>query len=379
DSARVLQGRQSSLENNMQVAEQAVQRFKDQNPEVKLSSSLKNLLEDSLAVETERAELKLQYDILVNHYDSDHFLIQELNIRLAQLRQERDVLDELMGDYIGLEGELLRLERDAAVTANLFNTVSKELKELQAAEENDSQSHIQAEFDVSRPVGVEPKRLLVLAVPGLLGVMLGVFIVLMRAFMRPVIDAPMALQNLTGLNTIAVPDVQSRRSSKRRPAAWRLLIDDQPASPALESMRALRAAFDGQENIDGTATLAFVGPTADVGKNFVAANTAALLALEGKRVLLIDADMRRSRLHEYLGYESGLPGLAQLLSGQAVVEDALIRPREGLTVLPAGVRPANSTELLLQPGFASMIDELSADYYYVIHASASILPVAISC
>src|SRR5699024_5528139 len=199
-----------------------------------------------------------------------------------------------MGDYIGLEGELLRLERDAAVTANLFNTVSKELKELQAAEENDSQSHIQTDFNVSRPEVVEPKRLLVLAVSVLLGLMLGVFIVLMRAFMRPVIDAPMTLQKLTGLNTIAVPDVQSRRSSKRRPAAWRLLIDDQPASPALESMRALRAAFDGQENIDGTATLAFVGPTADVGKNFVAANTAALLALEGKRVLLIDADDRKS-------------------------------------------------------------------------------------
>src|SRR5699024_4199112 len=132
------------------------------------------------------------------------------------------------------------------------------------------------------------------------------------------------------------------------------------SNPALESMRALRATFAEPINQENALKLALVGPTADVGKTFVAANTASLLALEGRRVLLVDADMRRSGLHEYLGYEAGLAGLAQVLSGQVAVRDVLIEPRDGLTVLPAGKRPANPTELLLQPEFPALLNDLNA-------------------
>lgn len=385
----LLKSRESSLRNSVQVAEQNLQQFKAQYPEVSLSASLKNLLEDLLTIEAERAELKLQRDLLTAHYDSEHVLIEELDKHLSKLRQSRDALDDLIGDYIGQEGELLRLERDAQLTQHLYTTVQAELAELQATIDEEAQDVVQTEFNVGKPEVVAPKRALVLAVSVLLGLMLGVFVVLMRAFLRPKVYTPAALQDLSKFATLAIPNNQPRRRwcaclslgsgrcSRRRAAVHGLLVDAQPGSPALESLRALRAAFDDLPKASELGLkLAFVGPTMGVGKTFVAVNIAALLALEGKRVLVVDADMRRPRLHEYLGYDMNHLGLAQLLEGQGSLQQALTEVRPNLTVLPAGQRPVNPTELLLQPAFDELLQSLSAQFDYVIVTTPPILPVA---
>ena len=372
-NAELLEARLPSIENNVLVARELLARFQANNPGVRLPLSLRTLLADSVEAEVLYSQLRLQRDLLQTHYGSDHFLFEALDGQLSNLKTERYELDELLSGYTGPEAQLLRLQRDLEVSEQLYDAIRTQLHDSQAA------VIIDADVSVSPPVVVKPQRKLLLAVSMLLGLMLGVFVVLIRAFLRPAVYSGWALQDLTQLNTTGVPDAKLHRSwcaCLRRRSIRTLLTDKHSSNPALESMRALRATFAEPANKSSALKLAFVGPTADVGKTFVAANTAALLALEGKRVLLIDADMRRSGLHEYLGYESGLSGLAQVLSGQAATRDVLIEPCDGLTVLPAGQRPTNPTELLLQPEFAALLEELNADYDYIIFTTPPILPVA---
>lgn len=376
NKVQFLEARLPSMENNARIAQDVLAQFQANNPEVKLSVSIQNLLKDSIEIDARRIELRLQRDALLSHYDSGSVLIKSLDKNLSELEKEPYILDELVTGHLGPEADLLRLMHDAETKAILYKVAQAQL---------DSVSYdgaITASFDISTPVVVQPNRKLLLAVSLFLGVLFGAFVVLIRAFLRPMVYSTSTLQDLSQLTTLGIPDARAKSWCARlcglvkRRSRPVLLTDTQPFNPALESLRALRATFDGHKKAAGALRLAFVGPTADVGKTFVAANTASLLVLEGKRVLLIDTDMRRSHLHEYFGYEATSPGLAQVLSGAALVQEALLTPRDGLTVLPAGQCPDYPTELLLQPTFASLMDELCADYDYVILTSPPVLPVA---
>ncbi len=98
------------------------------------------------------------------------------------------------------------------------------------------------------------------------------------------------------------------------------------------------------------------------GKSFITVNLAMALAIRGKKVLVIDGDMRRNSSSEFFGNPD--KGLAQCLSGKANVSDVIIRGNlnENLDVLPGGKTPPNPTELLENGRLATMIEKLRNDY-----------------
>src|SRR5699024_4237991 len=123
----------------------------------------------------------------------------------------------------------------------------------------------------------------------------------------------------------------------RRNWPAQVLNKDDINNPALESLRSLRAVIQAQNNEENCKILAFIGATAQVGKEFIAINTTSLLAIEGKKVILVDANLRCSHVHNYFNYERGAAGLADLLANKATSRQALIRKKNGFHVLPAGI------------------------------------------
>jgi capsular exopolysaccharide synthesis family protein len=111
------------------------------------------------------------------------------------------------------------------------------------------------------------------------------------------------------------------------------------------------------------------------GKSTIAINLAVSLADAGARVVLVDADLRRPSIAEYLGIEGGV-GLTTVLIGRAEVED-VVQPlgRTTLDLLPAGQIPPNPSELLGSTAMADLLERLSASYDMVLLDSAPLLPV----
>jgi len=141
-------------------------------------------------------------------------------------------------------------------------------------------------------------------------------------------------------------------------------------------LRSVRTSFQvmrlgAQNNI-----ITFLGATPGIGKSFVSANFAAVLAESGKRVLLIDSDLRRGHLCRYFrGVRS--PGLMEVLKGMAPIEQALMSTpgQENLVFLANGVPPQNPVEFLMSDEFKALLNHLSTQFDCVVLDTPPILAV----
>ena len=125
--------------------------------------------------------------------------------------------------------------------------------------------------------------------------------------------------------------------------------------------------------------LLITSPEMADGKTTLTTNLAAAIAQSGKRVLLIDGDMRRPRVHSALGLRSEI-GLSEVLLGEIAVENA-IQPTvmDHLTVLSAGRCPANPAELLSSPRFPALLAAVRTQYDYVLIDTPPLLAVSDPC
>ena len=144
------------------------------------------------------------------------------------------------------------------------------------------------------------------------------------------------------------------------------MAHDKPRSLAGEALRSLRTSIQVNLVVSNNNVISIMGISPGVGKSFVSANLAYLMAAAGKKVLLIDADLRKGVIHRYMHLDVS-SGLAEVLQKKIAYEDAIkrnIHPQ--LDVLLRGNYPENPSELLMKPAFKSMIDELSAQYDLII-------------
>ncbi len=117
------------------------------------------------------------------------------------------------------------------------------------------------------------------------------------------------------------------------------------------------------------------GPAPEVGKSFVSTNLATIFAQSNKRVLLIDADMRRGYMHKYFNLEV-TPGLSELLSQQVSLEQVLHKTNvENLDVISRGKSPTNPSEMLSSTFFKELLEQLSPLYDHIIIDTPPVLAV----
>ena len=114
-------------------------------------------------------------------------------------------------------------------------------------------------------------------------------------------------------------------------------------------------------------TIIFTSCLAHEGKTTISFELSKSLAESGKRVLLIDADLRKSVMASRLTKERGITGLSQLLSGQISMDQAIYKTQiEGLDIVFAGPYPPNPTELVGSPAFKELIEAKRDVYDYII-------------
>lgn len=142
-----------------------------------------------------------------------------------------------------------------------------------------------------------------------------------------------------------------------------------------EQFRSLRTnlAFMGLN--EDQKTLLVTSSISGEGKSFIALNLAMSITLTGKKVALMEVDLRKPKISKYLGINRD-PGISNYLINKATIEN-IIKPTQypNLFIISAGPIPPNPTELISAPKFAEMMEELKARFDYVIIDSAPIGPV----
>jgi chain length determinant protein tyrosine kinase EpsG len=139
-----------------------------------------------------------------------------------------------------------------------------------------------------------------------------------------------------------------------------------PYSKEAEALRSVRSELLLRWFNDGRKTLAIGSARADEGASYLAANLAVLFAQMGRKVLLIDANMRQPRQQEIFNLGNGM-GLSDILAERVPsVQVRTVKPFQTLNVLPAGSPPPNPAELLARPSFGALLSGLETSYDIIL-------------
>ncbi|PTT17118.1 chromosome partitioning protein [Microbacterium sp. HMWF026] len=202
----------------------------------------------------------------------------------------------------------------------------------------------------------------------LLGLTLGAVAAVSRTMLDNRVRTPRDAEQITGAPGIGAIAFDAK--AKERP----LIVHADPLSPRAESFRALRTNLQFLD-MGGRSSFVVTSSIPSEGKTSTTINLAIALADAGKRVALLDADLRKPKVAEYLGIEGGA-GLTDVLIGRASVNDVML-PWGGrsLYVLPAGKIPPNPSELLGSRQMSALLDMLERDFDVVLCDAPPLLPV----
>ena len=344
----------------------------DIDAETRLVLEKRNKLQQNLL------DLQQRKQSAIRLFQPEHPTIKTLE------EQENNLKRELANNAIATkklpntQQEVLKLTNEVDMSKIMYTTMLNNIQQLKlvSAGEVGSVRIIDFAEEVSSPI--KPKKSLIICAAIFFGLLFGAGLVTIRSkFSNGVRDAHF-IERETGFSVYAkVPKGNPKGTKGTRPLA---VVE--PDDVAVESLRTLRSSLEFSMDENSNPIIGISGLIPGVGKSFISVNLAALYAGLGKKVLLIDADLRKGRLHKEFGIKRG-KGLSQLLLHTATIDEVISSTEvENLYILPCGNVPSNPSELLGSKRYGDLIEELKAQYDLIIIDTPPIMLVtdaALAC
>lgn len=368
-------------------------------------------LNGSLEFQRQIAELQLARTQMLARFTEESPEIHSIDAQIAALAKQRDRFEKQFKTLPGDEREAVSLQRDAKVAEDIYVALLNKVQELSITRAGTvGNAHIID--DALVPLWpVQPKPGLIVSAGVMLGLLAGVGFAFCRQklftgvadpefierhFQMPIFGsisfsreqaqsdrlaanaAALSLPSPKHHRSAALPvpvgtqTIELPASQPTRP----LLVQTHPFDVSVEGLRGLRTSLQFGLVDAPNRVVAFTSPAPGDGKSFLCANLAVLLAETGKRVLLIDADLRRGRLAQYLGHSPN-GGLTELLTGQVDLDIAArVTGVQGLHFIAAGAYPPNPSEILTSRRFAEIIARFEQQFDLVLIDTPPLLAVA---
>lgn len=374
------------VRSDLDAAEDKLNTYRRQNESVDMSLEAKSALDSSVSVQSQLNELTFKEAEVSQLYTKDHPTYRALLEKRQTLVDEQNKLNKKIASMPQTQQEILRLTRDVQSGQEIYMQLLNRQQELgisKASTVGDVRIIDNAETAGSP---VAPKKMLIIVASFILGLMLSIGLVLLKALFHHGIENPEQLEEL-GMNVYAsVPLSEWQRKKDTEALARRahkekndphntLLALGNPTDLSIEAIRSLRtslhfAMMEAKNNI-----LMITGASPGIGKTFICANLATLVSKAGQRVLFIDGDMRRGYTHELLAADNKT-GLSNVLSGKSEFSPSMIQKGVyGFDFLPRGQVPPNPSELLMHRRMSELLDWASKNYDLVLIDTPPILAV----
>ena len=358
---------------DLEKAENALNQFQIRSKSIDISLEAKAILDQIVALDTSISTLKLQQAEMDRKFTPQHPAYRALMGQLAELTGKQQRLAKQVEGLPTTQQELLSLTRDLKVSTEIYTQLlnkSQELDVMRAGAVGNVRLIDTADVDLRNPV--KPKKALIVLIATLLGAFLAIGYVLFRKALNRGVQNPDDIEKL-GLPVYAsIPFNSLQKVEDEKSPGGRgtritpLLASSHPTDLAIEGLRSLRTSLHFAMLEANNNRLMISGPSPKVGKSFVSANLAAVIAQSGQRVLLVDVDMRKGYIHKMFG----IPvenGLSDLLAKRCDLETATHKTDiENLDVIGRGQVPPNPSELLMHKNFSEFLDQISAKYDQVI-------------
>lgn len=362
----------------LDTAGRALNYYREKVGAFDLSMESSNLLQRVTKVETEISVLGIERAELMHRLTENHPVIIGLDEKMNRLRNEEVNLEGQLKTVPEKELEFVKLSRDVKVASELYMLLLNKSQELKLIKAGTLGNVRIVDEAITGMYAIKPQKKRIVTLSLLLGVIAGVMIASIRKVLNKSIQDPSIIEKRLGLPVYAEiafseSQAEATRSSKKQ---FDLLSHVGGDAQVVESLRSLRtsiqfALMEAENNL-----VMISSPSPGVGKSFVSANFAYLMADSGKKILLIDADMRKGHLNQYFGVEKS-PGLSGLLSGEFEVPQVIHKNtlRDGLDVMTCGIYPPNPSELLMSDVFKKLLDSIKGLYDLIIVDTPPVLAV----
>jgi capsular exopolysaccharide synthesis family protein len=322
------------------------------------------------AIETAEKRLRAEVDKVVQGVENDYLAAQAQEQRLlgelaaqqrAALAQDRRALD------FGV------LEREVVSNQQIFDSLLQRAKELGIAGEFKTTNVRFVDHAEVPQIPVAPRRFQLLLVAMVLGTVLGLGTAFALERLDGRIKSPGEIPAQLGLPYLGlIPEIAPELVSMRTP-----LVNNGAPPTLINAFEDLSANVMIMTHPESPRVVMVCSAGPSEGKTLVACNLAVAIAELGQRVVLVDVDMRRPRVHEVFDLEKN-PGLTDLLAGEAKPTEAVRRSRvPGLWILPAGQTPENSAAFLGGgPHFKTLLHDFAGRFDWIVIDSPPVLAVA---
>ena len=345
---------------------------------VDINAETRLVLEKRTRLQQSLLDLQQKKQSAIRLFQPEHPTIKTLEEQENALKRELASNSSETKKLPATQQEVLKLTNEVDMSKIMYTTMLNNIQQLKlvSAGEVGSVRIIDFAEQVTRPS--KPKKPMIICAALFIGFLFGALIITLRSkFSNGVRDANF-IERETGFSVYAkVPKGNPNGTKGTRPLA---VVE--PDDVAVESLRALRSSLEFSMEEGSRPVIGVSGLIPGVGKSFISVNLAALYAGLGKKVLLIDADLRKGRLHKEFGIKRN-DGLSQILLGKAtasnVIQDTEV---ENLSIIQCGTVPSNPSELLGSKHFSALIDELEKVYDLIIIDTPPIMLVtdaALAC
>ena len=292
--------------------------------------------------------------------------VAEKLVRISQIQPLLELYQQIYSNLVvlgkpvesgsNISSRLAQLQSTLDLYQNLYLNLLSSLETIRLARLQNTPNIVQIEPASVPKAPIRPRPLMNTALAAALGLMLAAGIVFLIEYLDDSLKTPEDVERVLGMPVLGfVAEMQYKDKS-----AAEVYISRQPRSPVSEAFRSLRTNLEFASVQKPIHTILVTSPGPSEGKTTVAVNLAAIFALSGKRVALLDADMRRPHVHHLLGMPNR-EGLSNLFRSQAPV-NAVSRTKlelPNLMVITSGSLPPNPAELLGSEKMSQILAALS--------------------
>ncbi len=268
-------------------------------------------------------------------------------------------------------------DKDPKLAANVVNDLAAVIKEM--ASDIIEVKNVKIIDTAKVPTSpVKPNKKKSVGMAGVLGLLLGAALIYALEFLDHTFKKPEDVEKQLELNVIGtVPQFEGGKRGKKkakdaeeleRQYLKNLITSNDPKAPASEAFRELRTNLQYASVDNEMKAIIITSPSLGDGKTVTTVNLAVTLAQSGKKVLIVDADLRKPKVHHYFGIKNG-EGLTNVLTGDKEIKKINIVEKNDISnlyILTSGPIPPNPAEILNSKKMHQLLEQLKKDYDVVI-------------
>lgn len=381
-SLAILDAQLPELKLQLEQSEARLSGFRNLHGTIDLGEEAKLSLQQSASAKARRLELLQRKTELLTRYTPEHPALVGIQSQLREIEHEINTVAGHIKTLPVIQQDLVRLTRDVKVNTDMYAAYSNAAQQLRMNTVGKVSNVRLVDPPMAPQDPIKPNRLLIVALSAITALFLAVIGAVIEKYAFGGIESPEKIEKMLGARVVyaTIPHSQYQATLSRKMATSDepvpVLAQVAPDDIAIESMRSFRAALQFAMPRYKNNIVIITGPTQGLGKSFVSVNFAAVVAASGKKVLMIDADLRNGHLHQYFGIDRR-SGLSESITGTRRLEQTIHRDViQNLDFMSTGLLPANPSELLLHKNFAALLEAVSNNYDFVLIDPPPVLAVS---